>query len=109
MVASGPEREWRFLRPGGNGVERVAVRGRLDVNSGLALREAALAGLGVVFQPQVMLQEDLDAGRLVRLFPDWPAQTWPIHVVHLPDARMPPKLASFIAFLQETLGHDSGT
>ncbi|MCX4138475.1 MULTISPECIES: LysR family transcriptional regulator [Paraburkholderia] len=103
-TATGPEREWRFPRPDGNGVERIAVRGRLDVNGGLALREAALAGLGIILQPQMMLQEDLDAGRLVRLFPDWPAPTWPIHVVHLPDAHMPPKLESFIAFLQETLG-----
>ncbi|MGF6735301.1 DNA-binding transcriptional LysR family regulator [Paraburkholderia youngii] len=107
MLSNGPEREWRFLRPDSNVVERIAVRGRLDVNGGLALREAALAELGVIFQPQVMLQEDLDAGRPIRLFPDWPAQTWPVHVVHLPDAHMPPKLASFIAFLQETLGHDS--
>ncbi|WP_429496087.1 LysR substrate-binding domain-containing protein [Paraburkholderia youngii] len=93
------------------GEERQATLGgcpaRGDVNGGLALREAALAKLGVIFQPQVMLQEDLDAGRPIRLFPDWPAQTWPVHVVHLPDAHMPPKLASFIAFLQETLGHDS--
>jgi DNA-binding transcriptional LysR family regulator len=107
MVATGPEREWRFPRPDGDGVEHVSVRGRLDVNGGLALREAALAGLGVILQPQLMLQEDLDAGRLVRLFPDWPAPTWPVHVVHLPDVHMPPKLVSFIAFLQETLGHGS--
>lgn len=104
MFPSGPEREWLFPRPGGHGVERIAVRGRLDVNGGFALREAALAGLGVIHQPQMMLQEDLDTGRLVRLFPDWPAPVWPVHVVHLPDSRMPPKLASFIEFLQETLG-----
>ncbi|NYH20102.1 LysR family transcriptional regulator [Paraburkholderia bryophila] len=107
MVATGPEREWVFPRPDGKGVEHIPVRGRLDVNGGLALREAALAGLGIIFQPQMMLQEDLDAGRLVRLFPDWPAQTWPIHLVHLPDAHLPPKLVTFIAFLQETLGHGS--
>lgn len=107
MLATGPDREWPFPRPDGNGVEYITVRGRLDINGGLALREAALAGLGVIFQPQMMLQEDLDSGRLIRLFPDWPAQTWPIHVVHLPDSRMPPKLASFIAFLQETLGQRS--
>ncbi|MEW6341944.1 MAG: LysR family transcriptional regulator [Paraburkholderia sp.] len=104
MFAGGPEREWRFTRPDGRGAEHIAVFGRLDVNGGLALREAALAGLGVIYQPQMMLQEDLDAGRLVRLFPDWPAPVWPIHVVHLPDSRMPPKLVSFIEFLQETLG-----
>jgi len=102
--ASGPERDWRFPRPDGQGAEHVTVRGRLDVNGGLALREAALAGLGVILQPELMLQDDLQAGRLVRLFPDWPAPTWPVHVVHLPGAHMPPKLESFITFLQETLG-----
>lgn len=104
---TGPEREWLFPRADSDGVEHIPVRGRLDVNGGLALREAALAGLGIIFQPQVMLQDDLDAGRLVRLFPDWPAPNWPVHVVTLPDAHMPPKLVSFIAFLQETLGRDS--
>lgn len=107
LFATGPERDWRFPRPDGQGVERIAVRGRLDVNGGMALREAALAGLGVILQPELMLKDDLEAGRLVRLFPDWPAPTWPAHVVHLPDAHMPPKLESFIAFLQETLGRAS--
>ncbi|MGC1550642.1 MAG: LysR family transcriptional regulator [Rhodanobacter sp.] len=107
MFATGPERDWRFPRPDGNGSEHIVVRGRLDVNGGLALREAALAGLGVILQPQMMLQADLDAGLLVRLFPDWPAPSWPVHVVYLPDTRMPPKLESFIAFLQDTLGHGS--
>ena len=104
LFATGPERDWRFPRPDGKGVEHIAVRGRLDVNGGMALCEAALAGLGVILQPELMLKDDIVAGRLVRLFPDWPAPTWPVQVVHLPDARMPPKLESFIAFLQETLG-----
>ncbi len=104
LFAAGPERDWRFPRPDGKGAEHITVRGRLDVNGGMALREAALAGLGVILQPALMLGDDLEAGRLVRLFPDWPAPTWPVHVVHLPDTRMPPKLESFIAFLQETLG-----
>jgi DNA-binding transcriptional LysR family regulator len=104
VFATRLEREWQFPRPDGKGIERISVRGRLDVNGGMALREAALAGLGIIFQPQLMVRDDLDTGRLVRLFPDWPAQIWPVHVVHLPDARMPPKLESFIAFLQQTLG-----
>lgn len=104
MFATGPERDWWFPRPNDNGTERIRVRGRLDVNGGMALREAALAGVGVILQPQMLLQDDLDAGRLVRLFPDWPAPTWPVHVVYLPDIRMPPKLESFIAFLEEVLG-----
>jgi len=104
LFATGPERDWCFPRPDGKGSERINVRGRLDVNGGMALREAALAGLGVILQPELMLKEDLEEGRLVRLFSDWPAPTWAVHVVHLPDSHMTPKLQSFIAFLQETLG-----
>ncbi|MEO5757615.1 MAG: LysR family transcriptional regulator, partial [Mesorhizobium sp.] len=84
MSAGEPERHWRFQRPDDKGAEHVTVRGRLDMNGGIALRQAALAGLGVILQPEVMLKEDLEAGRLVRLFPDWPASTWPVQVVYLP-------------------------
>ncbi|KQU71482.1 MULTISPECIES: LysR family transcriptional regulator [unclassified Rhizobacter] len=104
LFATGPERDWRFPRPDGSGVEHITVRGRFDVSGGMALREAALAGLGVILQPELMLKDDIETGRLVRLFSDWPPPTWPVHVMHLPDVRMPPKLGSFIAFLQETLG-----
>ncbi|QPF72091.1 LysR family transcriptional regulator [Roseateles sp. DAIF2] len=104
LFAAGPEREWRFSRPDGPGVERVVVRGRLDVNGGMALREAALAGLGVILQPELMLKDDIESGRLVRLFANWQAPTWPVHVMRLPDARITPKLESFISFLEETLG-----
>jgi len=105
LFADGAEREWRFPRPDGKGAERVTVRGRLDANGGMALREAAIAGLGVILQPEMMLKDDLEEGRLERLFPTWPAPTWPVQLVHLPDATMPPKLESFIAFVQEVLGH----
>jgi DNA-binding transcriptional LysR family regulator len=104
LFATGPEREWWFPRPDSQGAERVIVRGRLDVNGGMALREAALAGLGVILQPELILQDDIENGRLVRLFPNWPLPTWPVHVMRLPDARITPKLESFIAFLAETLG-----
>jgi hypothetical protein len=51
-------------RPDSNGVERIEVRGRLDVNGGLALREAALAGLGAIFQPPRFLEEGDKTHRL---------------------------------------------
>lgn len=42
LLATGPEREWCFPRPDGQGVERVIVRGRLDVNSGKRQRSGRL-------------------------------------------------------------------
>jgi len=42
--------------------------GRLHLNNGPALRLAALQGLGVILQPAFLLQDDVSAGRLIRLF-----------------------------------------
>jgi DNA-binding transcriptional LysR family regulator len=106
MLDTHVEREWQFPRSDGTGVECVAVLGRLAVNGGMALREAAIAGVGVTLLPEMILKDDLEAGRLVRLFPDWPAPTWPVQVVHYPAEHLPSKLESFIAFLQATLGEN---
>ena len=59
---------WSFRRPGGL-IRRVAVRGPLAISSALALRRAALAGLGPALLADWLAAEDLAAGRLVDLFP----------------------------------------
>jgi len=99
--ASGTEREWSFPRPQG-GIEKVKIRGRLDINGGFALREAALAGIGIILQPEMMLHEDIASGRLVRLLPDYPMPNFPVHLVYLPDRRMTPKLSSFVEFMRKS-------
>lgn len=42
--------------------------GRLHLSNGPALRLAALQGLGIILQPAFLLQDDVAAGNLVRLF-----------------------------------------
>ncbi|WP_201775754.1 LysR family transcriptional regulator [Chromobacterium subtsugae] len=85
---------WRF----GSG-ENVAVRGRFTANNGQALRTAALAGLGIVMQPEALLADDVAAGRLLRLLPDHPLPSRPMHLLYPTDRRPTPKLASFIDFM----------
>jgi DNA-binding transcriptional LysR family regulator len=70
----------------------------------LALREAALAGLGIILQPQLMLEDDIATGRLVRLFADLPAPTFPVHIVYLPERKLTTKLASFVDFVLARFG-----
>ena len=54
-----------------DGDSEVAVRlhGRLSTTSTSAARALAVAGAGVMGAPDYMLREDVQAGRLVRLFP----------------------------------------
>jgi DNA-binding transcriptional LysR family regulator len=102
-VASGPERDWHFTLADGSR-QTVHVPGRLDASGGLALREAALAGLGIILQPQLMLEDDIATGRLVRLFADLPAPTFPVHIVYLPERKLTTKLASFVDFVLARFG-----
>lgn len=84
--------------------ETVHVKGRLTVNNGQALRTAAIEGLGIIMQPEVLMDDDVAAGRLVRLLPDYELPSRPMHLVYLADRRPTPKLRSFIDFIVESFG-----
>jgi DNA-binding transcriptional LysR family regulator len=90
---------WRLTDQ--DGVRRVPVSGRLQVNQGQALRVAALHGLGIVLQSAILLEADVRAGRLVQLFPTHELPSRPMSVVYLPDRYRSPKLRSFVDFLVE--------
>lgn len=74
-------RTWPFVGPDGD-VQEVRVGGSLHANSGDMLVAAAVAGLGVVFEPDFMVLPELQAGRLVRLLPGYSgrrAEIWAVY------------------------------
>lgn len=93
-----PRGEWVFEGPDG-ATETVTVQGPLTANMGHALRMAALGGLGIILQPRILLQDDLDQGLLLPLLPDWRHAARPMHVLTAPDRRRTRKLGSFVDFL----------
>ncbi|MDP5241270.1 LysR family transcriptional regulator [Uliginosibacterium sp. 31-16] len=96
---------WSFEGP--EGPITVAVSGKLMVDSGEALLMAARAGMGVLLQPCELVRDDLAAGLLVELLPDFPVPTRPFHLVYAPDRRMTPKLRSFVDFALAAFGGDA--
>jgi DNA-binding transcriptional LysR family regulator len=88
---------WRMVGP--EGEISVPVMGRMQVDSAQGLRRAALAGMGIVMLPEIMLSEDVDAGRLVCLLPDHAPPTRPLNLLYARDRRMSPKLRSFVDFV----------
>jgi DNA-binding transcriptional LysR family regulator len=68
---SAGDRTWRFGRAGQD--ERVRVRGNLRANHSETLREAALAGLGLILMPTWLIGGDLAQGRLRPVMTDWQA------------------------------------
>lgn len=93
---------WLLKTPAG---EERAVRcgGRLSINNGDALADAAVEGHGVAFLPHFIVAEHLTSGALKIVLPECKQETIGIHAVY-PAGRFPqPKLRRFIDHLAETL------
>lgn len=93
---------WDFEGPGG-GVN-IPISGRLAVDSGEALLQAALAGLGIILQPLELVRSSLETGALVPILPGYSVPTRPLHILHAPDRRITPKLRSFLDFVSAEFG-----
>ncbi len=75
---------------------RFPIRPRLAANNLYALRNAALAGLGVFISSSWLVEEDLREGRLVHLVPDWQAPAMAVSIIY-PYARFyPARLRMFV-------------
>jgi DNA-binding transcriptional LysR family regulator len=92
----------------------VRVRGNLRTNHSETLREAALAGLGLILMPTWLIGADLAAGRLKPVLMDWQAnvgrqslaahQDGGIYAVYLADRRASGKVHAFTEFLSKKFG-----
>lgn len=74
---------------------------RLVTGSMPALRVAALAGVGVVQLPTMMLGGEITRGELVRLLPDWAPRREIIHAVFASRRGLLPSVRALIDFLAE--------
>jgi DNA-binding transcriptional LysR family regulator len=92
---------WEFHR--GREVAPVVAKGPLTVSDVGTLLGACLAGAGIAQVMALGVQDILDQGRLIDLFPDWPDETFPLYAIH-PSRRQPPaKVRAFIDFCVETI------
>lgn len=97
---------WTFepMVPGNSPRLTVPVTGPLAANNSEALRDAALAGLGIALVPDFSAQAALQAGKLVEVLPDWrPVGTFSetIHAIRPYSAHVPRAVAVFVEWLRE--------
>ena len=97
FIYSIAQTHWRFTD--GESTREVEIKGNLRVNNGQALRTAALRGMGIIMQPEVLLADDIAAGRLVRILPEHELPSYPMHLVYPSHRNMTPKLKSFVEFV----------
>jgi DNA-binding transcriptional LysR family regulator len=93
---------WTLSR--GSRSESVNVDGPLRVNSSVALREAALQGLGIARLPLFVAGPDLAKGHLQQVLPQWSLPEQGIHLVTTARGQQPRKLTAFAEFLRARIG-----
>ncbi|WP_349956523.1 LysR family transcriptional regulator [Rhizobium sp. ZPR3] len=89
---------------GPDGSVNIPISGRLMIDNGEALLQAALAGLGIILQPFELVRSSLEAGLLVAVLPEYNVPTRSLHILHAPDRRITPKLRSFLDFVSSEFG-----
>ncbi|KAF1714990.1 LysR family transcriptional regulator [Pseudoxanthomonas wuyuanensis] len=103
--SSGRQDVWRMTAPDGQEIA-VRVHGRFESNFGEVLRDASLAGEGIVIHSLWHIADDLRAGRLEVVLPDHSLATTAISAV-MPQRRLvPPRVRAFIDLLADEFGDD---
>jgi DNA-binding transcriptional LysR family regulator len=93
---SGPE--WRFVDRSGHEII-VHVKGNAIINSGDALREAAVAGLGIIQGTWWLVRKDLERGAVQSVLTDYTVEGAPISVLYPANRHLPAKVRAFLDFL----------
>ena len=92
--------EWCLQHADGR-LQKLAFQPRYTTSDMLTLKTAALAGVGVVQLPLLMLQQELAAGSLIQLLPEWEPRREVIHLVFPSRRGMLPAIRALIDFLVE--------
>lgn len=97
---AGPRNQWRFVGPDGR-EHSVRVAGGLHSNSGDLNAALALRGAGIAFEPDFLVGDELQSGRLVQLLPKYAAVPTPIYALYPTRRHLSAKVRLFVEFLAE--------
>jgi DNA-binding transcriptional LysR family regulator len=89
--------DWAFA-PGGRSATTVRVQGNLQANTSVALRGAALAGLGVLACARFIVADDLRRGDLVTVLDDYPMRPRSLYALYPQSRHLSPKVRAFVDF-----------
>ena len=95
---------WAFSGP--EGAQRtIRHEPRMACVDFLALRDAAVAGLGVALLPEHTCRSELAMGSLVHVFPQWYTEDGIVHLVFTTRRGLPPVVRAFIEHLAGAFRH----
>lgn len=101
MTKAGDRHSWQLIGPDG-ALRDVGHQPRLVTDDLVALRQAVCAGIGVAQLPAMLVEDDIAAGRLERLLPDWVIPRGVIHAAFPSRRGLVPTVRLFLDHLART-------
>jgi len=98
-----PDHEWCLDGPDG-ATASIRHKPRLITEDMVALRLAALRGIGVCQFPTFVVQDDLKAGRLIDVLPEWAPRAGIVHAVFPTRRGLLPSVRALLDFLAAEYG-----
>lgn len=89
---------WRYLR-GDSDPRTVRMRAKISIDTTSGVRAAVLSGGGLSVLPDFVVADDIAAGRLLHILPDWRLPSAAIHTVYPAARHRPPKVTAFVEML----------
>lgn len=93
-------KHWTYYAPDGAAV-RIRTESGLRSNNGDFLRDAAISGAGVVFEPDFILCDGIRSGALVQLLPAGRFETLSVYAVWPPSRHISRRIRALIDHLVE--------
>ena len=96
------EDQWQLIEDGQS--RAIPVSGNFRANNGDALREAALAGLGLAILPTFIVGRDIQEGRLASVLDGHVGSNSAVYAVYPHSRHLSAKVRAFVDFLAERFG-----
>lgn len=91
---------WSYKGP--DGIEgQIEMKPRLRATNGEFLRDAAIAGEGILIEPRFIIYENLRDGSLLELLPDYKWSELKAYAVYPPTRHLSVRVRAFVNFLVE--------
>ncbi|KGT95661.1 transcriptional regulator [Erwinia typographi] len=91
---------WRLKNERGEQIQ-IETPGRIRLDAGEALRDAAVAGFGIAQLPEFLIRRNVEEGKLVRICEEFEPELMPVLVLYPTRKFMSPKVRHFIDSLVE--------
>lgn len=100
-----PDSPWQYRAPDGS-QGAVRIRARLEANNGDFLRDAAIAGYGVIRQPTFIVYKAIENSELVSILSEYTWSEINAYAVYPSARHLSRRVRAFVEFLQSRFGDE---